>query len=312
MRKVEVAIIGGGPAGMSAALWCSDLGLDTVLIERSAELGGQVASIYNPISNYLGISAANGTELLAHFLNSIRDSKFDRLQSAEVASIDPSTMSIRLADGSSIVSKAIVLATGVRRRRLGIPGEDEFRGSGLIESGARDRSTVKGKKVLIVGGGDAALENALMLSEFASEVLVAFRKGEPTARREFVESAYERKNVTLLNETVLTRISGNSKLESVELRSVTHDRLSSQAVDAVLIRIGVEPNSELLHGKAEVDERGYVVVSTASETSVPNLFAIGDVANRLAPTLNTATGTGATVAKTIHCSISSCGRIIAG
>ena len=94
MRKVDVTIIGGGPAGMSAALWCADLRLNTLLVERSPELGGQVAKIFNPISNYLGISAANGAELLKHFLGSIRNSKFDRLQSTEVTTINPTTMSV--------------------------------------------------------------------------------------------------------------------------------------------------------------------------------------------------------------------------
>ena len=310
MRKVDVAIIGGGPAGMSAAFWCADLGLDTVLIERSTELGGQLASIFNPITNYLGVNATNGEELRALFLNSIRDSKFDRMTGTDVTEIDPTAMSVRLANGSEIASKAVVLATGVRRRHLGVSGEIEFRGKGILESGARDRQSMKGKRVLIVGGGDAALENALLLSEFASEVLVAFRRSEPTARSAFVEDARGRNNVRLLNNTILTEISGNSKVESAELKGVRDGRTSSEGVDAVLIRIGVEPNSELVAGTAELDEQGYVVVNGSGETNLSGVFAAGDVAHPTSPTINTAAGTGVTAAKTIYCSIAARGRII--
>ena len=312
MKRVDVAIIGGGPAGMSTALWCSDLGLDAVLIERSAELGGQLASIFNPITNYLGVSARDGQEMLRHFLHTIRDSKFERIRQMGVRDIDPASKSIRLADGSEITSEAIVIATGVRRRRLGIPGVAEFRGRGILESGARDRESIKGKRVLIVGGGDAAMENALLLSEFASEVLVAFRRDQPTARGEFVENAHARNNIKLLSGTVLTAISGNSQVEAVELRSVRDDERSSEAVDAVLIRIGVEPNSELLKGKADLDTSGYIIVNELGETSCRGVFAVGDVANPVAPTLSTAAGTGATAAKTIYWSIATGGRIIRG
>ena len=310
MKEADVSIIGGGPAGMSAALWCAELGLHAVLFERSTALGGQVGNIFNPISNYLGLAAANGAELLEHFLRSIRDSKFDRITSADVIAVDPTTMSVRLADGSAFRSKAIILATGVRRRHLAIPGETEFRGRGMLESGARERTQVKGRRVLIVGGGDAALENALLLSEFASEVMVAFRRSEPTARHEFIDAARNRDNIRLLNDTVLTAISGNSRIESAEIKNVTGGGKSAEPVDAVLIRIGVEPNSELLNGKAELDDRGYIVVDPHGATALPGIFAIGDVANPVSPTLNTAAGTGATAAKTIYCSIDACGRII--
>ena len=297
MRKIDVGIIGGGPAGMSAAFWCADLGLDTVLIERSTELGGQLANIFNPITNYLGVTASNGDELRSRFLNSIRDSKFERMMGTDVTDVDPSSMAIRLANGSEMACKAIVLATGVRRRRLGIPGETEFRGKGILESGSRDRQSMNGKRVLIVGGGDAAMENAVLLSEFASEVLVAFRRNEPTARSEFVEDARGRNNVRLLNQTVLTAISGNSKVDSAELKGVRDDRTSTEEVDAVLIRIGVEPNSELLVAKADLDEQGYVRVNASGETNLSGVFAVGDVANPISPTINTAAGTGATAAK---------------
>jgi len=127
--------------------------------------------------------------------------------------------------------------------------------------------------------------------------VVAFRRNKPTARREFVERARERNNIRLLSDTVVTSISGNAKIDSAELQNVRDDQRSRESVDAVLIRIGVEPNSELLRGKAELDERGYVVVNCSGETDLSGIFAVGDVANPIAPTLNTAAGTGASAAK---------------
>src|SRR5687768_2897120 len=118
---------------MSAALWCSDLGLKCLLIEKNVECGGQLHKIHNPITNYLGLRVNNGREMLDRFLDSLSGARFERLTGVGVASINPDQMTVSAADGRAIGAKAIIIATGVRRRRLGVPGEEEFRGKGILE-----------------------------------------------------------------------------------------------------------------------------------------------------------------------------------
>jgi len=297
-RTADVIIIGGGPGGLSAALWCAELGLETVLIERHDELGGQLHLIHNPISNYIGREASNGKEMLSHFRASIEHSGFARLLRTNVSTVDTRTMSVT-SDAGEIAAQAIVVATGVRRRRLGIPGELEFSGKGILESGARDLAIVGGKRVLIVGGGDAAFENALILSEVAESVTVVFRKPTSRARNEFQVAAASRTNITLLAETRVANIVGGDSISGVELENLSTGCNWTEPVEAVLIRIGVEPNSEFVRELVACDEHGYIGVDGSCETSVRGIYAIGDVAYPRAPTIGTAAGSGAIAAKAI-------------
>src|SRR5918911_5333836 len=135
----DVIIIGAGPAGLSAALWCDELGLDTLVIEQAAEVGGQLLRVHNPVENYLGLRAANGRELRDLFAAQVEDKEFDLWTEAEVESVDLKAKRVRLRSGEELQSIALILATGVRRRKLGVPGEEEFAGRGVLESGRLDR-----------------------------------------------------------------------------------------------------------------------------------------------------------------------------
>ena len=299
----DVIIIGAGPAGLSAALWCGELGLETILVEKEADIGGQLWQVHNPIENYLGVRATNGVDLLNHFRRSIEGSEFTTQKACSVVSIDPNGQTVGMSDGASLSWRALVIATGVRRRTLGIPGEAEFRGRGIVESGARDKHDLSGKNVLIIGGGDAAIENALLLSETAASVRVAFRRHEPTARNEFMQELSRTRNVEMLPGTIVKEIRGNDVVSTVRLEDVGTGRQREQAIDAILIRIGVEPNSKIAEGVANLDDRSYIIVNANCQTSVPGIFAIGDVANPIAPTINAATGAGSVAAKAIYCSL---------
>ena len=298
--RTDVLILGGGPAGMSAASWCSELGLATILIERESEIGGQLRSIYGPIENYMGVRAENGREMLSHFLETIDRFSFLQMLKTDVSHVDIPSMCVRLDDDREISFRALIIATGVRRRRLGILGEEEFRGRGVIESGVRDRDLVAGKRVVIVGGGDAAIENALLLAEEAASLTVVHRRNGLRARAEFLEAMRDRDDIELLFETVVNRIVGDSTVTGVELEDVTTGQTRTIAADIVLIRIGVEPNSELVGDAVDVDEYGYLVVDASGQTSAPGVFGAGDVANPTAPTISTATGTGATAARSVY------------
>ena len=295
----DVLIIGAGPAGLSAARWCDDLGLDTIVLEQNEEVGGQLLSVHNPIENYLGVQAANGPELRNRFVEQTKNCDFDLWTNVEIEGIDLKARRITLRTGESLKSIAMIVATGLRRRKLGIPGETDFEGRGIIESGLRDRNLFAGKDVCVIGGGDAAVENALLLAEVCPTVTLVHRNKELRARREFGERLHTNHCITVFRESVVRRIWGGETVEAVEIERAGAIKPFQMAVQGVLVRIGFQPNTELFQSQLETDARGYVIVGSQQETSVGNVFAIGDVANPLAPTVSSAVGSGATAAKVI-------------
>jgi thioredoxin reductase (NADPH) len=300
----DVIIIGAGPAGLSAAFWCDELGLDTLVLEHADQVGGQLHRVYNPIKNYLGVKTRNGPELLELFSRDVDAAEFDLWTGVAVDSIDLRAKRISLRSGEVLQGISIIIATGVRPRELGIPGEKEFVGKGMIESGTRDRELFAGKDVCVIGGGDAAVENALLLAEVCATVTLVHRRKKLRARREFAERVQPNHRVTVFTESVVTRIMGDASVEAVEIQRKGGLKPFQLAVRGVLVRIGVEPNTDLFREQLAVDEKGYVNVNSEQETSVSMVFAIGDVSNPLAPTISGATGAGATAAKVIAARLS--------
>ena len=295
----DVIIIGAGPAGLSTAFWCDELGLDTLVLEQADQVGGQLHRVYNPINNYLGLKASNGEELLERFAADVDSADFDLWTQTAITSVDLKAKRVSLASGEDLQSIALVIATGVRPRELGVPGENEFVGKGMIESGARDGKLFAGQDVCVVGGGDAAVENALLLAEVCATVTLVHRGKKLRARPEFTERLQSQHCITVFTESVLTRIMGQDRVEAVEIHRKQGLKPFQLAVRGVLIRIGVEPNTELFREQLETDDKAYVVVNSQQETNLPMVFAVGDVSNPVAPTISGATGAGATAAKVI-------------
>lgn len=298
-RIRDVVIVGGGPGGIAAGIWCSDLGLDAVLLERSELLGGQLHQIYGKFTNYPGVEVENGIELQRRFAGTLRRTSVEIRTGVTVSSIDVASKTVTLNEEEAIAARAIVIATGVRRRKLGIPGEDEFQGRGVLDSGVKDPEVVAGKHVVIIGGGDAALENALILSKTASQVTLVHRRDRFTARAEFIESLTRLENVAVKFSTRVAEIGGESKVTHAVLSPIDKPDGERSPCDYVLPRIGVEPNSELLRGKVAMDADGYVEVDSHCSTNVRGIFAVGDVTAVGSPTIATASGMGATAAKNI-------------
>jgi thioredoxin reductase (NADPH) len=295
----DVIIIGAGPAGLSAALWCDELELDTIVLEQNERTGGQLHSIYGPVENYPGLRANNGSEFFQRFSERVGDAEFDLWTSLEIESVDLKAKRVRLRSGEELQSISIIIATGVRRRQLGIPGESEFVGHGIIESASRDRNDFAGRDVCIIGGGDAAAENALLLAEVCPTVTLVHRGKTLRARPTFVQQLQGQHCITVFPESVVARILGNHEVEAVEILRKEALKPFQMAVQGVVIRIGVEPNTEIFREQLQLDGRGYAVVNNQQETDVVNVFAIGDVSNPLAPTISSAAGAGATAAKVI-------------
>lgn len=295
----DVIIIGAGPAGLSAALWCDELGLDTLVLEQSETTGGQLHSIYGAIKNYPGVSAVNGREFLDRFSANVGEADFDLWTNVEIDSVNLNAKTIRLCSGEVLQSISIIIATGVRRRQLGIPGEKQFVGRGLIESASRDRDEFAGRDVCVIGGGDAAVENALLLAEVCPTVTLVHRRKALKARPTFVQQLQGHHCITVFPESVVTGILGSHQVEAVEILRKDSLKPFQMAVQGVVIRIGVEPATECFRGQLQLDDQGYVVISSQQETNVTNVFAVGDVSNPLSPTISGAAGAGATAAKVI-------------
>jgi thioredoxin reductase (NADPH) len=294
--EYDVVIIGGGAAGISAAFWSSELGLSAVLVESNNELGGQLNYVFNPIKNHLGVETANGQEMRDIFVRQMQNHRFDILTNSEVSAIDFDKHIVSPFDGKTLHFKTLVIATGVRRRKLNIKGEAEFIGKGIIESGKRDAETLVGKTVCVIGGGDAALENALIMSEFAAKVFLIHRRETFRGRDEFLQQILSNPKVEIMRNTQIVEIVGNKNVEAVRLKNDAEFNLPT---DAVIFRLGVEPNTELLRDKINSDDFGYIKVDGNCETNVSNIFAVGDIANRLSPTVSSAVGMGSTAAKVI-------------
>jgi thioredoxin reductase (NADPH) len=295
----DVLIIGAGPAGLAAALWCDELGLDTLVLEQNEQVGGQLLSIYGPVNNYPGVRAKNGREFLERFSESVSDADFDLWTSVEIESVDLKAKRVALRSGEELQSISIIIATGVRRRQLGIPGEREFTGRGVIESASRDRDEFAGKDVCVIGGGDAAVENALLLADVCPTVTLVHRGKTLRARPGFSQQLQSQHCITVFPESVVTRILGSDKVEAVEILRKDALKPFQMAVQRVVIRIGVEPSTELFREQLQLDDKGYAIVTGLHETNLANVFAIGDVSDPLAPTISGAAGAGATAAKVI-------------
>lgn len=296
--EFDVIIIGGGPGGLSAALWCADLGLRTAVFEREKEFGGQLLWTFNRIKNYLGIEAKDGRELCTRFRKSVENIDFTRFIGRAVTGFDPSRKLVTVSGNESYTAGSIIIATGVRRRTLNIPGEEEFAGRGILFSGVNSAEAVRGKRVVIVGGGDAALENALILSRTAEQVTIIHRGDTFRARHEFVRRIAKTQNIRSILQTAVIDIIGNESVQAVRIvAGNTSARRLEVSTDFVLVRIGVLPNTDICRGSVELDLDGYIIIDKACETSVTGVFAVGDVARPAVPTIAAAVGHGAIAAK---------------
>ena len=280
-------------------MWCDELGFSALLLEASNEIGGQLLWTYNPIENHLGIKTKNGREMRDVFLIQIENRKFDLQLNAKISDIDLDNKKVFFDDGKMVSAKSVIIATGIRRRKLGIEGEEKFQNKGILHSGKRDKDSVKNKKVVIVGGGDAAIENALILSETASEVTVIHRRKDFRAREEFLQKARSNGKISFITQTILTKFSGDERLEEIEIQNMQAGKTSIIPTDAVLLRIGVSPNTEIFRQKILLDKKGYVEINAECQTSISGVYAVGDVANPTSPTVSSAVGMGATAVKAI-------------
>jgi thioredoxin reductase (NADPH) len=303
-RMTDVVILGGGPAGLSAAIWCRRLGLNHLLLEQGAELGGQLHVIHNEIIDYPGLFAANGAEVKLVFEENARRVGCALETGVQVLEVDLAQRVLWMQtpvqrgtqETTELHFRSLILATGSAQRKLQVPGEQEMLLRGEVYSAARDRSRLAGKKVAVVGGGDRAFEGALLLAESGADVTLIHRSQAYRARAEYRTPALQHPRIEVLSPAQVVRIHGEQHVTGVE---VLHDGASRLlAAEAVLVRVGVEPNSQLVRGQAVCDADGFLKVDDVGQTSAEYLLAIGDVCTRpVYSSIAKAVGQGMTAAK---------------
>lgn len=288
----DLVIVGAGPAGVSAALWSRELGLDVQVLEAAPAIGGQLHLIHYAPRDFAGSVAGVGSELAAAMRAQLERAGI-AIEHEEVAlSLDlaGNLPAVLTADGRRFEASAILIATGARRRHLGIPGERELEGRGVSYSATRDKAQLAGRRVTVIGGGDSAFENALMLADTGATVTLISR-GTPRARAEFRHRVAAHANIERLDSTRVTSILGNDHVEAVAIDS---KRGAAQVpAEGVVVKIGMTPNTEWCAQTLDLDSAGFVRVDDALRTSAPRVWAAGDVTRPIRPSLAAAVGHGA-------------------
>jgi len=286
----DVVIAGAGAAGVSAALWARSLGLSVVLLEEGAEPGGQLHHVHFEIGNFAGSLPGMGQTLVHRMNEQLAAQEIDVRYRTPAASLDPKAPAVRLGNGESLDARSILIATGARKRMLDVPGARELFGRGISDSATRDRQTFAGEEMLVVGGGDAAFENALILADVGCRVTIAVRDAG-NARREFRERVARVPRIEVLEHTMVTAVLGEDRVQGVKLDG---SRGSFElAVAGVVVKIGMEPNSEWCAAEVDRDADGYVLVDERFGTSQARVWAAGDITRPAVPSVAVSLGHGA-------------------
>jgi thioredoxin reductase (NADPH) len=298
--KPELLIVGGGPAGASAALWARSLGWSVRLLERGRSAGGQLLHVHFAPGNYPAGVPGDGVALARRLAEQIEASGVEVSYDVEAVALEPRVPEVRCADGGRIEAEAVLIASGVRRRQLEVPGEREFEGRGVSYSGTQDRTRFAGEDVVVVGGGDAAFENALLLAAVGCKVTLVSR-GVPRARRDFRARVAADPRIEALDATRVIAIEGDDQVRRVRLEGARGSYPLPAA--GVVIKVGVLPNSEWCRGAIEADSEGYVLVDENLATSHPRVWAAGDVTRPALLGMAVATGQGALAVASIRAAL---------
>lgn len=293
--RPRVLIIGGGPAGIACGIWSARLGLRAVLLEAGDTLGGQLTTVFSPITDYPGIPGVDGPGLAARFIDHLAETSVIVRHGSRVAAIEPSPLGVILTDDERLAAEAVIIATGSRRRRLGLPREAELRGRGISYSVSKDRSRAAGEVAVIVGGGDSAVEGAAVLARVCPAVHLVHRD-RLIARPDFVAAARGAAAVSVHEGRQVAKLHGAGALEAVELDDGT--RLPCAML---FIRIGVEPCTELVKDDLTCDERGFLVVDH-HQRCAERIYAVGDVCSPDAMAVSVAAGQAMVATKHIQSS----------
>lgn len=303
-RIYDVLIVGGGPAALTAAVYCMRKGVSTGLV--TMDFGGQVAETA-AVENYMGYKYIEGIDLVQRFRDQVQQFEIGISDGKRAVSIsDGPVKKVSLEDGSVFQAKSLIITTGKSWRKLGIPGEREFTGRGVAYCAICDAPLFAGKSVIVVGGGNTGVEAAIDLAKIASRVSIVQFLETLTADRILVDKISEFKNVDILYTHELTEIKGSQTVEAATVRNRKTGDTRELPVQGVFIEVGLVPNTELVRGVVELNESGEIVVDCACRTSASGIFAAGDVTTVPFKQIIIAAGEGAKAA------LSACEYVLRG
>lgn len=278
----DLVIVGGGPAGLSAGIYAMRAAMHTVLIEKGMP-GGQIA-LTKDVENYPGIEEVGGFELCEKFLNHAKRYNLE-IRENEVTCVEPGVdfHEVVLADGTRLHTHAVILAPGGSARKLGVPGEMEQYGKGVSYCATCDGFFFRGKTVVVVGGGDTALEDALYLSKICAKVYLVHRRDEFRGSRILQQRVFAEPRITLVLSSVLENIAADDQgVTGVRVKNVQTEETQDIATDGVFIFVGFLPNNGLVPSGVKMNASGYVITDEKCETSLPGVFAVGDLRQKYA------------------------------
>ena len=297
----DLIVVGSGPAGLTAALYAAREGINTLVIERGG-VGGQ-AGITERLDNFPGFpEGVSGAEFADRLRRQAERFGVEILSAQEVTGIgvDGEYRAVYTADGSEYRTYAILLALGSTYRRLGIPGEADFIGAGVHFCATCDGPFYRGKEVLVVGGGNSAGEESLFLTKFVRKVTIVTHAAELSASKVVVEKVLGHDQIEVLTNMTPAEFRGNGHLETVVLKDTRSGDLREVQPGGVFVFIGLTPNTGIVKGMVELDERGFIVSSPTLETSIPGVFVAGDCREGSTKQAASAAGEGAAVALAIR------------
>lgn len=293
----DILIIGGGPAGYTAALYGARAGFSVLVLEKLSA-GGQMA-LTAEIDNYPGIAPGADGFALGEVMQQAAEKYGAVTELAEVSALDL-TAQLKSAETSSgtFYGRAVILASGANPRKLGLAGETELTGRGVHYCAACDGMAYQDKVVMVSGGGNSAVEDALQLSRLAKKVLLVHRRDTLRAEKIGQDALFAMPNVEFLKSSAVTALhpGDNGRLESVTLKNLSSGVSSDVSVDGLFVSIGREPSSELAAGQLELDQSGYIIADETTRTSLPGVFAAGDVRTKALRQIVTAASDGAMAA----------------
>jgi thioredoxin reductase (NADPH) len=297
MEKYDNIIIGAGPAGLSAALYSARAGKKVLLLDKATP-GGQIY-LSSLVENYPGVKSTDGQKLVEIMLEQVKSFGAEVKPFNEVLETDLKAKTVKTKD-AEYHAESIIIATGNRWKKLNVPGEEKFVGRGVSYCATCDGPFFKNQTVAVIGGGNTAVEEGLHLTNFASKVILVHRREELRAEKYIADKALNHEKMEFLWNSEVVSINGNEKVESLTVKNNKTNEEKTIELGGVFIFVGMLPNSEMFKGQIDLDERGYIVTNEKMQTSLPGVYAAGDVRSSPVKQITTAAADG-TIASIVSC-----------